>query len=406
MRSAAERAVDQILENQPLESIESCLKSQSSVVRAKAVRCLGYSEDTEALVLLGRILQNKDEDSTVRIEAAVALARIDDPEVAEPLYKALADDDAMVSAAAASALLQARHSGVRLGRIEALALDGRQDGIDALVSELEEGDLDDETRTEIVQLLARVAELKTLEPTAARSVGSALWNEYGEEAPMDAIYAIVRGLRHVGTVDMVPNLLGDMVEADEDRYSVRFAGEVLATLQGILARDGEEGFATVVYWLYDRWPLPLSDGIVTLLDDWKDLRAAPLLEAIASDDRKSVWSVQDTARRALERLEPMKTADRLARMLETDYGYERWWAARELAAKGDVRARVALEESLLDGDATSEERRQAAGLLGQLGESSSLAALERVAHVEDPGLSAAIEEAMNRIRRHTESLSD
>jgi HEAT repeat protein len=83
------------------------------------------------------------------------------------------------------------------------------------------------------------------------------------------------------------------------------------------------------------------------------------------------------AREAVARLEPLKTADRLAQMLQTldpsdsEDAEARWWAAAALAEQGDARGRVVLESALRDPATDAATHARAAELLARLGDGRS-----------------------------------
>jgi HEAT repeat protein len=76
-------------------------------------------------------------------------------------------------------------------------------------------------------------------------------------------------------------------------------------------------------------------------------------------------------------LEPLKTADRLALMLQTldpsdsEDAEARWWAAAALAEQGDARGRVVLESARRDPATDAATRARVAELLARLGDGRS-----------------------------------
>jgi HEAT repeat protein len=356
------------------ESLRTYLASGSSVVRAAATKHM--ARVVSALQDLKDILANMSEDPIVRVAAVEGLQLMDHPGVYEPLHRALEDFDPAVREAVLHALQNAHNFEVRQkGRAAIVASIVANASPDVIMTTVGNEDHPRRSRAMFVKELRKVPGridpeklTKTLSGVLDRSY------DWAEEdlADLFLIHQSILALGELGTVSAIQSLL-DYADRGECPDQVG----VWEALTRILERDRDRGFQEIVGLLREGRLCPSTAKLLAAVGD---LRAVPLLEPFArrvGDMSPQLDEFVKAAREAVARLEPLKTADRLALMLQTldpsdsEDAEARWWAAAALAEQGDARGRVVLESARRDPATDAATRARVAELLARLGDGRS-----------------------------------
>jgi HEAT repeat protein len=316
----------------------SGLGSENDGVRWDAVTSLRLGDPRAVEPLIAAL---RDEDSSVRREAAKTLARLGDPRAIEPLIAALRDED----------------SGVRREAAKALARRGSPHAIEPLIAALR--DEDSGVRCETAWVLGKLDDPRTVEPLLA-----ALRDEDWEvrQAAAEALEAAAGALENLGNSRVLQPLIGALRDEDRGvRCEVAWVlGELgdprtVEPLIGAL-RDKDRGVRRAAAEALKKCGEPVVEPLIAALrDENRDMRRAaagalgkigdpsavePLIAALQDED----MFVRQPAARALGEIGDPRAIEPLIAILQDEDSLVCWEAAKALRKIGTPEALAALED--------------------------------------------------------------
>ena len=351
VRWAIVDALGAIHNKKAVSSILDELKSESYIVRKRAVATLGNYKSRSTVEPLIEILNDSSESKSIRAQAAASLGKLRDERSIEHLIKILNTDITEIQLRAVSAL----------GSIKAA------NAVSLIQTLLDDLSTDLLVRKACINALASIGD-KSAEPLIIKVFRS----ESG-----DIFKSSIKALGNLKTIEIVPELIKIVEDLDSSAEIRKLAATALASIEDERAAD------VLARRLIDQFEYKVEldvDGLKrnytweSLVASAKAFQLPGLIDQKMIDRIEDTWEdypIQNAAIAALSRSKSKKAADYLTSLLEDNNSDRHQTIVRAIGESGQSQFKSKLIELMKDKNGTLDDRRAAIQGVGALADPSN-----------------------------------